>query len=162
MSNLAAIREAIVAKLSAVPGIGIVHNRERYARNESEFQAHYLYELGDGTTALRGWYVRRMTTQELSGGLGGRGIDEHVWHLRGYWAFNDEEASEIAFDECIEQFRDDVRADPTLGLGQVCTTQWSGEDGESELIEVLDVGNVLFCGVLCHSALLQLRTRSYV
>lgn len=161
MSNLATIRAAIVAKLASVPDAGIAHDRERYALDEKTFKQHYLHELGDGSTVLRGWYLRRMSTQELTAGLG-RGIDEHTWHLRGYWAFKDEDASELALDECIEQFRDAVRSDPTLGLPEHCTTQWATDEGEAELVEVLDVGNVKFCGVLCHSALLQLRTRSYV
>lgn len=159
MSNLALIRTAVVAKAAAVPGMGLVHDRERYAKSEKDFRDQYLYERGDGKTEVRGWSIKRVSTRELTAGLG-RGIDEHTWQLRGYRAFNDEEASSTDFDEVIEAFRDAVRADPTFG--GVCTSQWSMEDGESELVEVLDSGPVIFCDVLCHSALLQLRTRSYL
>ena len=85
-------------------------------------------------------------------------MERHTWQCRGYMALADGQASELAFDDLIEAFRDAVRADPTLG--GVCEQNPQGDDGEDG-VQVTDAGPVMFCGVLCHSAVLQLQTWSY-
>lgn len=155
---LAQHRAAIVALLASVPDIGIVHDRERYAANEAAFRDLYLYRSGTPEAQLRGWWVRRVATFEASPHVG-RTLNVHTWSIRGYTAFRDGEATELVFDALIEQFRALVRTDPTLG--GACEVGPLGEN-EPDGVQVTDAGPVMFAGVLCHSALLQLKTWSYL
>ena len=157
MSTLATIRAAIVAAAAAVPDMGQVHAYERYVRGDIKFQELYLVDLPDGSQQLRGWWLRRKGTEEMAGPIG-RSADVHTWQLRGYMSLQDESASELAFDELIEGFRDAVRADPTFG--GVCEPV-PYKAGQPEGVRVQDAGPVMFCGVLCHSAVLELQTWSY-
>lgn len=152
----AAIRDALGALIAAVPNVGQVHTRERYVRDESKFRALYLYTPAGGVEQVRGWWLRRVATSERSVNVG-RNVETHTWQVRGYMALNDEANTEGAFDALIEAMRDAVRADPTLG--GVC--QQGPLGAEQDGLQVLDSGPVLFCGVLCHSALLELQTWSY-
>lgn len=155
-SVLHAHRAAIAAALASVPAIGVVHDRERYAKDNATFAQLYLYTPPGGQQQLRGWWMRRAETEERSDTYGsGTTTNVHTWHIRGYMAFNDEAASELAFDELIEAFRAVVREDPTLG--GACE-QPPEEDTDG--VQVMDAGPVMFAGVLCHSALLQLKTWS--
>ncbi|MBX9831654.1 MAG: hypothetical protein K2X78_01230 [Burkholderiaceae bacterium] len=157
-SALQAHRAAIVAALSSVPNIGVVHDRERYAKDNAKFAQHYLFTPAGGQQQLRGWWVRRAETEERSDTYGsGTTTNVHTWHIRGYLGFNDEAASELAFDELIEAFRAVVRDDPTLG--GACEQP---PEEETDGVQLMDAGPVMFAGVLCHSALLQLKTGSYL
>jgi hypothetical protein len=155
-ATLTEIRAAIVAMHAAVPDVGIVHDYERYARSEEKFRELFVGTF-DGAKQIRGWWWRRSATQERTVSTASV-MNVHTWQGRGYMALNDEQASEKTFDELVEAFRDAVRADPTFG--GICE-QNSVEDGEDG-VQVIDVGPVMFCGVLCHSAVLQLKTWSYL
>lgn len=142
--SLETIRAAIVARLNATPGIGRVHSYERFARSEKEFRDLYA----DGNRIL-GWHVRRTKTHSV-----GRGAAHQVAHnfsIRGFMSLEDASASELAFDALIESIRAAFRADDTLGgLARTC----SDETGAG--VQVADSGPVMFAGVLCHAATLQL------
>lgn len=155
MSTLQAHRDAIVAVMETVTDVGHVHDRERYARDESGFRALYQFTPLGGEPQIRGWWIRRIQTEESSVDTGGP-LNAHTWQLRGYMTFNDAAASELAFDELIERIRDAVRTD--LTLGGICDL---GPMDETEGVQVLDAGPVMFAGVLCHSVVLQLKTWSY-
>ncbi|CAN5439100.1 hypothetical protein BH10PSE18_BH10PSE18_19040 [soil metagenome] len=159
MSTLAQIRTAIVAAMNTVPDIGRVHDRERYFREEPKFRALYLYTPAGGEQQLRGWTVRRTATVERDANMV-RTINVHTWTIRGYMAFKDEDGSELVFDDLVEQIRAVVRADPTFG--DVCQLGPLDDGDNTNGVQVNDAGPVTFCGVLCHSAVLQLRTWSYL
>ncbi|MFE8644128.1 hypothetical protein ACFX58_03475 [Sphingomonas sp. NCPPB 2930] len=159
MSQLDTIRAALFAVLQSVPDIGRVHDRERYAKDEKAFRTLYLHDLADGTQQLRGWWLRRASTLERSTAIG-REINVHTWQVRGYLALADEAATEHTFDALVEAFRDLVRQDPTLG--GVCAAGPLADDAGTDGVQVNDAGPVLFCGVLCHSALLSFKTWSYL
>jgi hypothetical protein len=154
MSSLAVVRAAIVAKALTVPGIGIVHDRERYAQMTDRLKALYAQ---DGI--INGWYLRRISTQETSGAIG-RWETIHRWRLRGFRSFVDDAGSELAFDEVIEAMRDAFRDDETLG-GAVITTVVGAGDSAIAGLQVDEAGSVMFAGVLCHAATLTLYTRQY-
>jgi hypothetical protein len=159
MSNLDTIRAALLDLVKAVPDIGQVHDRERYIREESKFRQLYLVSKAGEEPQLRGWWLRRARTQESSLGIG-RNVEVHTWHLRGYLALVDNSSTEILFDILIERLRDAFRADPTLG--GVCEQSPLADGNNTDGLQLLESGPVLFCGVLCHSALLELRTWSYL
>jgi hypothetical protein len=157
MSSLAEIRAAIVAKHGAVANVGAVHDRERYSNDEDKFRELFVFTPAGGAKQVRGWWWRRVATSESTVSTG-TVMNVHTWECRGYMALNDADASEIVFDGLVEAFRDGVRADPTLG--GVC--EQNPMTGEPDGVQVTDAGPVMFCGVLCHSAVLQLKTWSYL
>lgn len=161
-STLTQSREALVTLLRAVPGVGVVHDRERYAASEQAFRSLYIYAHSDpaadafGDKAhVRGWYIRRVATTELTDN--GRVLNEHTWNIRGYLAFQDDIGSELVFDELVERMRDAVRVTPTLGLASLLGASVATERG----VQVASAGPVFFAGALCHSVLLELRTRNW-
>lgn len=158
MSTLAEIRAAIVAKHAAVDDVGAVHAYERYTRAEDKFKELFVVDpAGAEAKQIRGWWWRRVSTRETTIDTG-TVMNEHTWQCRGYMSLNDADASELKFDDLIEAFRDAVRADPNLG--GVC--EQNPQQGEEDGVQVIDAGPVTFCGALCHSAVLQLKTWSYL
>lgn len=155
--SLATVRAALMALVAAVPAIGQVHDRERYINDERRFRELYITTLADGRQQLRGWWLRRVSTMERTLGVG-RNVEVHTWHIRGYMALEDDSASELEFDGLIEALRDAVRADAQLG--GVC--QQGPIDDNTDGLQVVESGPVNFCGVLCHGALLQLKTWNYL
>lgn len=152
MSTLDDIRAAIVAEISAVAAIGIVHNYERYAQREGDFRARYLYDLGAGDKQIRGWYVRRLTTRQNHEVMGSYD-DHHDWLIRGFMAIDDAAASELVFDGLIEAVRERFRLNASLS--GLISSVYSPEGKGPELVESQPV---MFGGVLCHSARLHLST----
>lgn len=149
MPTVGQIRDAIVAKMNGIAGIGRVHGFERYAKREADFVA-----LFKSTDKVLGWIVRRVATREISR-IVGRSIVTHRWQIRGYMSLDDATQSEVAFDTLIEAVRDAFRADETLG-GLIDDTV---ADGDVAGVQVDDSGPVFFGGVLCHGARLTLNTR---
>ncbi len=154
MSDLTAIRAAIVAKLRAVPGIGQVHDYERYAKAEKDFRG--LYQDG---SRLLGWHVRRVKARETSPSMSRR-HRRVTWQIRGFMSFDDAAASEMAFDGLIESVIDAFRGDENLG-GVVDATVEPDGDGLAG-IQLDDAGPVMFAGVLCHAATLSITTINYL
>lgn len=158
MSTLAQIRTAILATVATVPELGRLHDRERYIREERLFRELYLHTVPGGEQ-LRGWWLRRSATEELDINIA-RTINVHTWLLRGYMALDDDAGTELVFDDLVEAIRSAVRADPTFG--GVCQAGPLSDKDNTNGVQVTDAGPVTFCGVLCHSAVLQLRTWSYL
>ena len=147
--SLATVRAAIVAKLTAISGIGRVHNYERFATTNSAFA-----ELYASAGKILGWHVRRVSdeTRFLSFGL--REVATN-WEILGYASLSDADATEIALDTLVESIRAAFLADDTLG-GAVVTITTPNAAG----VQLADSGPVMFAGVLCHSVRLTLRTVS--
>lgn len=146
-------RAAIVAALQAVPGMGTVHDRERYASQQASLRALYVVPTDTGEQ-LHGWFVRRLSFTVQQWGRGQRALITR-WQLRGIMALQDETASELAFDAVIDGVRKAFEADPTLG-GAVFGTQLDKQIGP----QLEASGPVMFAGVLCHAADMQLITET--
>lgn len=156
MSTVPAIRAAIVAVLTAVPNIGVVHAYERYASDLSGLRQHYWSAPHN---QVRGWYVRRpMSTEQ--GNVFERSVEVIRWRVVGVMSLADASASELTFDALIESIRDAVRADETLG-GAVDQCSLPGGTEEAG-IQLDDCGPAMFAGVLCHVARLGLNTVRYL
>lgn len=157
MSTLAQIRDAVVAKLGSVPGIGIVHRYERYAAREGDFRALYVATIG-GENLIRGWYVRRMRTREVSEvhGVSMRVTD---WRIVGYHGLDDAGESEIVLDNLVEDACAAFRSDPTLGGVVASLRDLTSPDGDARYgLQVEDFAQVLLAQKLCHRAQLALIT----
>jgi len=147
MPTLNQIRAAIKAKIESVAGTGLVHDYERFLKEQSRLQT--LYKSG---ARIHGYHIRRTRTREVQAAIG-RYVVDHHWQIRGFLSIEDADATEKLFDTEIEQVRDAFRLDDTLG-GVVATTI----DDEQAGIQVSESGPVMFCDVLCHSARLALTT----
>lgn len=165
-TTLAATRDALVGLLRAVPGVGLVHPHEVYAVDERGFRNAYLYTHHDhaldalcSEAHIRGWYLRRVATRETV--LNVRMQNEHTWHVRGYMAFNNAAHSELIFDDLIERMRAAVRG-PGDALGLPALLGTGGGAAVERGMQVSGAGPVIFAGVLCHSAVLELTTRHWV
>jgi hypothetical protein len=143
------VRAAIVAKLQAVPGVGVVHPYERYVEKPGKFLELFTV---DGRVA--GWIVRRVAEREMADSSAFNRV-ETDWELRGYASLLDAEQSELSFDSTVDRVRDAFRSDQSLG-GVVTGLSASAAVG----LQLADSGPVMFAGVLCHSARLTLTTIS--
>lgn len=158
MSTVAQIRDAIVALHAGVASVGAVHAYERYSNVEDKFRQFFVVSPGGAQPKqIRGWWWRRVATREAQVSTGST-VNVHTWQCRGYMALADDQASELLFDQLVEDVRAAFRAAPTLG--GVC--HQNPLEGDEDGVQVLEMAPVLFCGVLCHSVTLQLKTWSYV
>jgi len=145
------IRAALVALLQSVPGMGAVHNYERFSKSPKDFQALYLQGQD-----IRGFYVRRQSYRELPHSSTRNKVRTR-WLIRGFASLVDAEASELAFDRLLDDMAAAVRTRPVLldaednALGHTVTNDGAG-------LQLEESGPVMFAGVLCHGATFSLTT----
>lgn len=155
MATLAQIRAAIKAKLAGVANIGVVHDYERFAARENDFQALYK-DVPSGR--LLGWNFSRASTAELD--LNNREVRRiHSWSIRGLMSMDDADASEKLFDTLVESVATAFRADPTLG-GLCDANKNLDQDFGPSGIQIDATEPVMFAGILCHRARLTLITET--
>lgn len=154
--SVATHRSAIVALMSAVADIGLVHDEEPFARAEAAFREFYQWDDGSGVMQLRGWFIRRTRTAERDAGIG-RTINAHSWLVRGFASLDTAAGTGKAFDDLVEALRRAYRADPTLN-GAV----QPGPLDQLSGLQLTDSGPVVLAGVLCHGATLALTTYEYL
>lgn len=145
------IRVALVALLQSVPGLGTVHNYERFSKNPRDFQA--LYQQGRD---IRGFYLRRQSWRELPYSSTRNKVRTR-WTIRGFASLVDADATELAFDRLLDAAAARVRSRPVLFDEQdnaLCHTVT--DDGASLQLE--ESGPVMFAGALCHAATFSLST----
>ena len=140
-SNYTAILAAVVARLDAITGTGVIHARTRLTHDWTTFIANFV-TAGN----VLGWTVSRRATSErhLTSLENER---EYIFRLRGYMQINDAAATETTFQEMIEDVCDDFRETYTL-------------DATAELAEppqVLTVEERAFASVLCHYCEIEIR-----
>ncbi len=111
----ASVRAAIKTILETVPGIGRVHDFDRWSRSWSRF-LELMRELPGGP--VNGWMISRHSTSETAETLGGSGglgtVRVHHYEIRGIRTLDDDAASEHDFQALIEAVCDAFRARPDL------------------------------------------------
>jgi len=143
----AAIRAQIKTILEGVSGIGIVHNRQRFAATWEKFLE--LFKTTD--KKINGCCITRdsASAERLNWDQDER---THEYKIRGYYGLSDEAATEITATALVEAICDAFRADTGLG----------GTAGDSGPMQVLIVEPRAFGGVLCHFYELGLSVNEYV
>ena len=141
------VRDAIVARIESVPGVGPVHAWERFAQRESELRALYVAQ-----DTLAGWYVRLVASEERIDTVGWSHVVDR-WRVVALRALDDAARSEIAHDELVEAVRGAFRADGTLG-GVVESIEDRGLRG----LQIEDSGPLMWAGKLCHHTRMSLAT----
>lgn len=144
------IRDALVARLNTVPGIGRVHGYERFASGEKAFRELYA----DGSRIL-GWHVRRVARRAVRIAEASYQV-QCDWQVRGFHSLDDAGRSELVFDSLIDAAVAALNADPTFS-GLVADNADERQAGA----QLVDAGPVMFAGVLCHGATLALTTVHY-
>jgi hypothetical protein len=148
------IRAAIAARLAAVPDIGVVHPRERYAAQQTALRA--LYEWTNpvnGEKALRGWWVEFRSLEKSR--RAGRKAATATWEICGLIGFDDADDKDTA-GGLARAAAAAIEADPTLGgavnrLGQP-------EEGDAGTVFVAAVELAVFAGMICRRARLTFTT----
>lgn len=136
MSMTTDIRDAIVAKLNAIVGIGKVHHYERYAVQQSKLKEFFEFDK-----QILGWVVRRGGFKKTMIADGIFMVRTH-WQVRGYMSLDDAAESELKFDNLANLVQAVLANDPTFGLAS-----WVPDYEIKAELEP-----VMFCGILCHSA----------
>lgn len=146
------VRKAIVETLQIVPGIGRVHDRERFVKDHGGLVK--LYQP-DGKE-VRGGFVRRTSYQRLSFSTMTDEISED-WTIRLFRSFIDEQESELAFERICDAVSEVVLWG--VALDRLIQPARPNEPRGPQL-QVSEP--VMFCGVLCHAATFTLTTKRKV
>lgn len=149
MAELSDIRAAIVARLSAVEGMGLVHDHEAYAKDVAKMKQLYVR---DGQ--LNGWQVLWKLTKSLPLAQGANDV-RHKWEIRGFMALSEEQGSEAAFDALLDRCRKAFNTSLEVAGEHVLTVL---RDEGVAGAQVVEKEPVMFCGVLCHAARLDVWT----
>ncbi|MBR0650375.1 hypothetical protein GXW78_11930 [Roseomonas terrae] len=155
MATTEAIRNAIAARLLTVPGLGVLHLYERYAVNDKDFRALFMWQppTPDAPQELRGWFIRRLarrTVEESS-------TSDQVftdWQIRGFVALEDAKASELVADAITDRIIAAIKADLSLG-GLLDGKAPAPRSIGAQLVES---GPFKFGGVVCHGIRLNWTT----
>ena len=147
-----AIRDALQAVIAAVPEVGTVHDRERYANQQSKLAALYGYNGG-----IRGGFLRRAAYRKVSDDGGHDYTVTTDWEIHYFSSFLDEAESENEFNARIDDIDAALRADVTLG-GAVESTVTPGQSG----LALVSNQPAMFAGVLVHYAKLTVQTEHSV
>ncbi len=129
------IRAAIKTALEGVSGIGTVHDYERWANDWNDFLA--LYKTS--ANKINGWTITRQRTTEAHASSS-HTERTHYFKIRGIYALNDADETEILFQALIEAICDAFRA-----LYRIDSTAMNNEPIQVDLVE-----NRMFGRVLCH------------
>lgn len=137
--SLSTQRTALKAILDGVPGIGVVHDYERWAAQWAEFLARFQ---DSATQTIRGCTITREATAEVW--LTNTQVERrHTWIIRLYVGLDDTAASEKTAQGLVEAICDALRLDPALG---------GSAEGDSPPPQVRAFEPRLFGRVLCHVA----------
>lgn len=145
--GLAEITAEIKTILEAVPGIGVVHEYERFAAEWGKF----LEFFKDADGRINGWTIglRKIPVErEFIPTV----LRKHDFVLRGYYGLNDAAASELAFRNLVEAILDAFQDVDTLNDTVL----------DSGPMQVEKIEPRLFGKVLCHCAVLTIEARERV
>jgi hypothetical protein len=147
--SVPAIREQINVILSGVPGIGVLHDRERFANEWGKFLN--LFKDADGR--INGCMFSRESRRRVQTTMG-ETEKAHVFVVRRFLAVKDSDETGIIFDDHLEVLADAFDGDDNETLNGTCRTinpDWGPMEGaiglQIEISELRMVGTVL-----CHYA----------
>lgn len=139
--SLSLIRTEIKTILSGVSAVGTkVHEYERYAKTWEDYLAFFK---SDGL--IKGWTITRTSTSEAKSTTT-TNMRTHTFLIRGYFSLDDTAATELTFQDIIEDIATAFRTNPRL----------NGKAFDCDPLQVDMVGLVMFGSVLCHFCELRL------
>lgn len=160
------VRQAIVATLQAIPDIGRIHDRERYAQQAAALVDLYGWAGAPDISQpgrrpqLRGWFVS-LIGESHHGRRVGRRVCVAEWRIVGLLGFDDEAASELTAAALARAVVEALAADPTLGgLINRQADPASPRDGLSGP-QIKRLEPVMFAGRLVHRVTISLITERF-
>jgi len=139
----ALIRAALATLLNSVD-LGVFYEKERFSKNTRDMATLYGEQINGG-------YIRLISRKRIN-----NYDDRHVITLRYQivylLSFIDENDSQLTFEDNLEFFDDAFMASDEIEP----TTQASHRTDEGAGLSVDDTQPVMFAGVLCHRALMNL------
>jgi len=146
--GLAEIRTEIKRLLEEVPGIGKVHDFERWTVDWRRFLEYFK----DAEDRINGWIITRTESQERQHAAGAVNIRSHLFVIKGYYGLKDSLESEKVFQDLIEEVCAVLRAHSDLNGS--CLTSLPPQ--------VVKVYHYPFGGVLVHACDIRLRVDEYI
>ena len=147
--SMSAIRDQIKAILSAVAHIGVVHDYERWASDWAAYLELFSVITVTGTY-INGWEITRKKTPSVTASVT-HDKRTHTFLIRGIYGLKDSDASEITFQDLIEDICSAFRSNYQL----------NSTADNTEPIQVDLVENRVFGNVLCHYCELTLIADEY-
>lgn len=149
--TLPEIREQIKTVLAGVPGIGVVHDHERFVNDWNKFLALFQDSAGyiNGVMFHREKQANRQETH-------GEVDQANVFLIRRFMGMQDGRDTGIIFDDHLDAMLDALLEPDELNAGTITTApDWGPMAGAvGAQLEVSDVR--MFGNVLCHYAELRL------
>ena len=137
--SLTTIREQVKTILSGVSGIGVVHDYERWNSDWTKFLDLFRIEGDDEKKRINGWSITRRKTPAKTASTT-HDSRTHTFLIKGFYGLKDADASEIVFQQLIEDICAAFRAKYKLN-----DTADNTEPVQVDLVE-----NRKYGIVLCH------------
>ena len=164
-SSYKEIGKAIADELRQVPGIGQVHEFQRYAHDLAKYLGFFRASGNGGAARLLGWMVTRESASEGLGSAAAPGSfvpagtnrRVHTFLLFGVMGLEDGTATELEFQDLIEAVCDRFRDNSVLqlldaeGKRRVATL----ERLQPPQLDAVDVRQ--FGAALCHAAEIRIQ-----
>ena len=166
-SSYKEIGKAIADELRQVPGIGQVHEFQRYAHDLAKYLGFFKTEGSGGKDRILGWMVTRESASEGLGSAAaaapgsfvpaGTNRRVHTFLLFGVMGLEDGTATELEFQDLIEAVCDHFRDNNVLqlldteGKRRVATL----ERLQPPQLDAVDVRQ--FGAALCHAAEIRIQ-----
>lgn len=150
--SLGEIREQIKTILGTVPGIGIVHDRDRFTVNNQKMLDYFKDATGQINTCM--FRREKMAKRTITIGQNKERI--HVFVIRVIMGLNEAKGTGTIFDDLLDAAEKIFNRYPTLnGTCRALFADWGPMSGVSGAqLEISE--DRVFAGVLCHYGELHL------
>jgi len=146
--GLAEIRTEIKNLLETVPGIGKVHDFERWTADWKTFLSFFQ----DSSGKINGWTITRTRADERLRAVGAVNTRTHRFVIRGYYGLKDSLESEKTFQDLIEAICEVLRKNNDL----------NGSCLRSDPPQLAKVFHGTVAGILIHMCHIHLQVDEYV
>jgi len=146
--GLAEIRTQIKTLLETVPGIGKVHDFERWTTDWNAFLNYFK----DSNNRINGWVITRSETGERLQSPEAVNVSTHTFVIKGYYGLKDSLESEKIFQDLIESVRSVLRVNSTL----------NGTCRRTYPPSVTILANRPYAGILMHQCEIQFKVEEYI
>lgn len=136
-------RDLLLQRLQALGTLGLLHSYERYSKGASDLTRLYSQNGVVAGGFLR-WSAARIQMYAL-----GAYQHRHVFELVLIRGWQDEQQSQLQFDQSIAQLQQAFETDQRVG-------DWGCIDGDSFGFELMRNEPAMFAGVLVHYAVLRI------
>jgi hypothetical protein len=146
--SLANIRTQLKSILETVPGIGKVHDFERWTNDWKSFLSNFKTE----DNKINGWVITRTSATERLRAVSAVNTRTHKLVIKGYYGLKDSKESEKAFQDLIEAICNALRVNNDLNRSCL-------RSDPPQLVRVL---HGKYAGILVHLCQIHLLVDEYI